>query len=147
MPEKVEERGQEVVEAKEEAKESANVQSSGQVESKQDAAAEGSQKEHGGEEKPEENQTESQNESKPKSRGRKSKENGEGPASKKAKEIKSPARVSTRVRNRSTGEKLPAFKDMEDELPSPTRRRAKLEEKEQEKSLEDNEPHATEATA
>ncbi|XP_065071647.1 muscle M-line assembly protein unc-89-like [Rhopilema esculentum] len=83
----------------------------------------------------------------PKRRGRKPKKSGEGPETKKPrKEVKTPERVSSRVRNRSTGEKMPAFKDMKEELRSPTRRKSKSDAKDDEKPAT-SEGEQVEATA
>ncbi len=149
MPEKVEEPNAEVQEVKQQDEQ---VESTPAAEAEpQETAAEAAaevEEENGAQEKNEETAPAEAAEE-PKPRGRKPKVSEEGPASKKAKvkELKSPGRVSTRVRNRSIGEKLPEFKDMEDELPSPTRRRAKIDDKPEEKAAEDSEPQPAEATA
>lgn len=114
----------------------------------QDDSKENGHEQDGGDEKPKEDkQEESEQSEAPKRRGRKSKEDNDGPDTKKPKkETKTPERVSTRVRNRSTGEKLPDFKDMKD-LPSPTRRKSKSDAKDEEKPAPGCDAEQIEATS
>ena len=106
MPEKAKQQPKAVAEKAKEPEES---KTTSKEESHEDSP------ENGGDKQEETETSQPQEIAVPKRRGRKSKENDESPSIKKAKvkEAKTPERTSSRVRNRSIGEKLPAFKDMD----------------------------------
>ena len=133
MPEKVEDKPAETdsVEKQPEQNEASGEQE--QTEVQEEKNENGDMQDGGEKPKAEGKEEEGESSDAPKRRGRKPKQGSDGPDNKKPKkEAKTPERVSSRVRNRSVGEKLPEFKDMKD-LPSPTRRKSKSDAKELEK--------------